>query len=320
MNEDFYNSIPPQIRRNPTLLAAYLTQMQMGQMQNLSDMQIPTSTTMNYADTVGLGGTGNMPDQNVVQQTTAPTNTISLTDDQIVNAQNTATNPEVFTDPATQEAMRQNRQRAQEATGTGNFQFFNPYMGVDIPTASYMFGQSIGEGNTGMAIATGLKTGLGLGRNILSGLGYAKQREKLMDEYYENQRRTVTQENNPTYYQDGGQQLPQDSQPQPQQGEQQVQQILQAIAGALSQGINPSEILQELVAMGIPEQEASQMIEFVMQQMNQQQQVSSQQPQQPAQQEPMMKDGGVYLDRLKGKKIKSYKYNEKTGNYEVEIE
>lgn len=320
MNEDFYNSIPPQIRRNPTLLAAYLTQMQIGQMQNLSDMQTPTSTTMNYADTVGLGRTGNMPDQNVVQQTTAPTNTISLTDDQIVNAQNTATNPEVFTDPATQEAMRQNRQRAQEATGTGNFQFFNPYMGVDIPTASYMFGQSIGEGNTGMAIATGLKTGLGLGRNILSGLGYAKQREKLMDEYYENQRRTVTQENNPTYYQDGGQQVPQDSQPQPQQGEQQVQQILQAIAGALSQGINPSEILQELVAMGIPEQEASQMIEFVMQQMNQQQQVSSQQPQQPAQQEPMMKDGGVYLDRLKGKKIKSYKYNEKTGNYEVEIE
>lgn len=320
MNEDFYNSIPPQIRSNPTLLAAYLTQMQIGQMQNLSDMQIPTSTTMNYVDTVGLGGTGNMPNQNTVQQTTVPSNTISLTDDQLVNATNTATNPELFTDPATQEAMRQNRQRAQGATGTGDFQFFNPYMGVDIPTASYMFGQSIGEGNTGMAIATGLKTGLGLGRNVLSGLGYAKRNQKLMDEYYDNQRKTSTQENNPTYYQDGGQQAPQQT---ASPEEQQMQQLFEGIAGALSQGVSPEEILQELVGMGIQEQEAAQMIEFVMQQLTNQQQVGSQQqapPQQAPQEQPMMRDGGMYLERLKGKKIKNYTYNETTGNYEIEIE
>lgn len=299
MNEDFYNSIPPQIRRNPTLLAAYLTQMQIGQ-------------------------NGNMPNQNVVQQPAVSTNTISLTDDQIENATNTATNPELFTDPATQEAMRQNRQRAQEGTGTGDFQFFNPYMGVDIPTASYMFGQSIGEGNTGMAIATGLKTGLGLGRNILSGLGYSKQRQKLMDEYYDNQRKTVTQENNPTYYQDGGQQAPQQT---ASPEEQQMQQLFEGIAGALSQGVSPEEILQELVGMGIQEQEAAQMIEFVMQQLTNQQQVGSQQqappqqaPQQAPQEQPMMRDGGMYLERLKGKKIKNYTYNETTGNYEIEIE
>lgn len=289
MNEDFYYNIPPQIRRDPNLLAGYLLNMQVGNTQG----------------------------QNISQ-----TNTITLTPEQLQNTAMTEEEMQPFTDPETLDRMRDNRRVASQGQGTGEFQFFNPYMGVDIPSASYLFGQSLGSGNTGMAIASGLKTGLGLGRNILSGLGYAKQREKLMDEYYENQRRTVTQENNPTYYQDGGQQIPQDSESQ-QQGEQQVQQVLQAIAGALSQGVNPSEVLQELVSMGIPEQEATQMIEFVMQQMTQQQQVSNQQiqqPQQPQQQEPMMRDGGVYLDRLKGKKIKNYKYNEKTGNYEVEIE
>lgn len=295
MNEEFYNSIPPQIRRNPQLLAGYLL-----------NMQMQGNTTDSVYNTPVLN---DIPQQNVG-------NTITLTDSQLADDASTATNPEVFTDPETNQRMAQNRKSAENQTQTGNFQFFNPYMGVDIPTASYMFGQSLGEGNTGMAIATGLKTGLGLGRNILSGLGYAKQRQKLMDEYYDNQRKTVTQENNPTYYEDGGQQVPQQGQ------EEQMQQILEGVAGALSQGVNPSDILQELIRMGIPETEARQMIEFVMQQMSNQQQVQTQQVSQdiPPQEQPTMRDGGQYLSKLKGKTISNYTYNPTTGNYEVEFE
>src|SRR5690606_7188284 len=181
----------------------------------------------------------NTPVLNDIQQQNVG-NTITLTDSQLADDASTATNPELYTDPETNQRMAQNRKSAENQIQTGNFQFFNPYMGVDIPTASYMFGQSLGEGNTGMAIATGLKTGLGLGRNILSGLGYAKQRQKLMDEYYDNQRKTVTQENNPTYYQDGGQQAPQQT---ASPEEQQMQQLFEGIAGALSQGVSPEEIL-----------------------------------------------------------------------------
>ena len=345
MNEDFYNSIPPQIRSNPTLLSGYLIRKQIEQMQNLPNTQIPFSTTMDYADTLGLVGDGNMPNQNVVQQTTGaeiiPTGTTTVKTDEVstegMTPEQAAMYAAIAGTPvlgtaapsikATQTAVtgldngnNNNNNNTNNTTTNGNFQFFNPYMGVDIPTASYMFGQSIGEGNTGMAIATGLKTGLGLGRNILSGLGHARRNKKLMDEYYDNQRKTTTQENNPTYYQDGGQQAPQQT---ASPEEQQMQQLFEGIAGALSQGVSPEEILQELVGMGIQEQEAAQMIEFVMQQLTNQQQVGSQQqapPQQVPQEQPMMRDGGMYLERLKGKKIKNYTYNETTGNYEIEIE
>jgi hypothetical protein len=85
---------------------------------------------------------------------------------------------------------------------------------------------------------------------------------------------------------------------------------------ALKQGADPQEILQQLVQMGMPEQEAIQMIQEIMQEI----QNGETGQEAPEQEQPMMKDGGEYLEALKGKKIKNYTYNKNTGNYDVEIE
>jgi hypothetical protein len=85
---------------------------------------------------------------------------------------------------------------------------------------------------------------------------------------------------------------------------------------ALKQGADPQEILQQLVQMGMPEQEAIQMIQEIMQEI----QNGETGQEDPEQEQPMMKDGGEYLEALKGKKIKNYTYNKNTGNYDVEIE
>jgi Ni,Fe-hydrogenase III large subunit len=68
--------------------------------------------------------------------------------------------------------------------------------------------------------------------------------------------------------------------------------------------------------MGMPEQEAIQMIQEIMQEI----QNGETGQEAPEQEQPMMKDGGEYLEALKGKKIKNYTYNKNTGNYDVEIE
>lgn len=73
----------------------------------------------------------------------------------------------------------------------------------------------------------------------------------------------------------------------PQQGGQE-QQIIQQVAGALQQGMPPEEIMGKLIEMGMAEEQAGQLIQGVMQQMQSQQQQSQQmaqqQPQQMAQQ------------------------------------
>ena len=85
---------------------------------------------------------------------------------------------------------------------------------------------------------------------------------------------------------------------------------------ALKQGADPQEILQQLVQMGMPEQEAIQMIQEIMQEI----QGGETEQEAPEEGQPMMKNGGEYLEALKGKKIKNYTYNKNTGNYDVELE
>lgn len=70
--------------------------------------------------------------------------------------------------------------------------FFNPYAGVDIPTAANIFGQSIGpDGDAGTAVASGAKLVLGLGRNIAGGIGMAKRNSEAMKELREKRRESL---------------------------------------------------------------------------------------------------------------------------------
>jgi predicted restriction endonuclease len=84
---------------------------------------------------------------------------------------------------------------------------------------------------------------------------------------------------------------------------------------ALKQGADPQEILQQLVQMGMPEQEAIQMIQEILQELQ-----NGEEQEAPEEGQPMMKDGGSYLEAMKGKTIKNYTYNKNTGNYDVEFE
>lgn len=368
------------------------------------------------------------------------------------------------------------------------YQFFNPYGGVDIPTAANYLGQSIEEGNALGIVAGGLKVATGLGRSVLGGMGQQNRKQEAMKNYFENKRENLRGIFQPLYeeqriagsegytFQDGGAMYPENEQtpyesfptgifqapevietppsfdtnsardtwvlktgmpwseakklgytdgsskgnkkllaelndsrfkkenlrlepskskatksvltPQsnkteevtvkgkilngnkkagvpfvskeaereyyenndyqiidknirpvwnfnqpkftpptlrqkyqeggeiPVEGQQAPQeQMIQQVAQALSQGVNPQEILQQLVQMGVPQEEATQLIEGIMQQMQGAQQTTQQEPQQP-----MMEEGGTYLEALKGKKITDYKFNPETNSYEVTYE
>lgn len=119
-------------------------------------------------------------------------------------------------------------------------------------------------------------------------------------------------------YQDGGEQFqnPQEVAPQELGQEQQVgqqEQMMQQVAEALQSGATPEQVVQKLVESGIPEEQAVQIVQAVIQQTQGQQQ-------QAPQEQPQMKDGGEYLSLLKGKKIKDYKLDPKTNMYTVEYE
>lgn len=83
------------------------------------------------------------------------------------------------------------------------FQFFNPYAGVDIPSAGVALGQSIESGNTLGTIASGLKIATGLGRNIVGGIGQQRRNQFAIDEYNDKQREGLTK----ATYQQGGSML-----------------------------------------------------------------------------------------------------------------
>ena len=78
------------------------------------------------------------------------------------------------------------------------------------------------------------------------------------------------------YYADGGgmppqggmqQGAPEQGQPQGGGGDEQMQQIVQFIGQALQQGMQPEEIVQKLVEAGLPQDQAMQLVQAVMQQM-----------------------------------------------------
>lgn len=87
-------------------------------------------------------------------------------------------------------------------------QTFNPYAGVDIPSAAAFLGQGIergGWGGAGMATAAGAKLGLGVARNILGGMGRERTVQDQKDFYRDRQKEKM--EGQPRYVssnEDGG--------------------------------------------------------------------------------------------------------------------
>ena len=80
-------------------------------------------------------------------------------------------------------------------------QFFNPYGGYDIPTASYLLGENIEQGDTWGTVSAAAKIALGVGRNLASGMGNARRNQFITNEADQNMRDSLTQTR---YAQEGG--------------------------------------------------------------------------------------------------------------------
>lgn len=61
--------------------------------------------------------------------------------------------------------------------------------------------------------------------------------------------------------------MPPQEAPMPEEGGDQMNQVMQAVAQMLQQGMAPEEVMQKLVEMGVPQDQAQQIIQQVMQQM-----------------------------------------------------
>lgn len=212
----------------------------------------------------------------------------------------------------------------QDNTYVNNYQYFNPYGGVDIPTSAYTLGQGIGSGNTLETVGSGVKLGLGLGRNLLAGMGQANRRKYIMQDYQNKAREAsvpmatsfqeggyVDSNNYPPqniiycdggekYYQEGGEQ----QQPSPEQ-------IIQAFAQMSKQ--DPQAIMQQLQAMSPEDQQKalSQMVQALQGGGQEEQGEMNNNAQEEAQEAPQMQEGGVAPVMLTPAQIKAAEYQKK---------
>jgi len=99
------------------------------------------------------------------------------------------------------ELRRKEDERVNNKGTKQNYNFANPYAGVDIPSAANYLGQSIKKGDTFGGVTAGLKVAAGLGRNIVSGMGQANREDQTMREALEKLR---NQKNPVQYYAHGG--------------------------------------------------------------------------------------------------------------------
>ena len=95
-----------------------------------------------------------------------------------------------------------------------------------------------------------------------------------------------------------------------------MEQIEDQVEQALQQGADPQQVLQQLVEMGIPEEQAMQMIQEILQEI----QGGETDMEEPEEGTPQMSKGGKYMRALVGKTIKNYTYNPKTDSYIVSYE
>lgn len=83
----------------------------------------------------------------------------------------------------------------------GSVDIFNPYGGFDIPTAAFVAGQGIEEGNVGKTVAGAGKFLVGSARNFLSGMSTTRRNNFVMQEAQQRQKEGLTREET---LQDGG--------------------------------------------------------------------------------------------------------------------
>lgn len=204
--------------------------------------------------------------------------------------------------------------------------------GSDLTTKANQFGSSLqNPAFKGAGVIAGLSLGMGLTREVLGGVGGAKQ-QSYLDKYYRDKQRSNEYDTISASGADntvgGGAFLElggefQGQQEQPMQGEQmnemqqmqpgqegqademqQMQQLVQVVAGALQQGAEPQEVVQMLMQQGLPQEQAVAIVEEVMMQMQgggQQQpqgQEMAQQGQPQMQDQQMMKYGGKKVGDL----------------------
>jgi hypothetical protein len=159
-----------------------------------------------------------------------------------------------------------------DVKGQEPFQFFNPYGGFDIPTAASTLGSSIEGGDTLGTVASGLKLATGLARNFFGGMGQERRRNFVLKQEAEKNREGMTGAGSEEmkkfggYYQEGGMQTGIEEE----QGMEvagQEQQMMQQVAQMLQQGADPQQVIQQLVQMGVPQDQAVQMVQAIMQQM-----------------------------------------------------
>lgn len=81
--------------------------------------------------------------------------------------------------------------KEEEPQKRNQYQEINPYAGVDIPSAAVFLGQSIKNKDLLGITAGGLKTGLGVARNIMSGMGMVQRQQDINREYDQNQKENL---------------------------------------------------------------------------------------------------------------------------------
>ena len=88
-----------------------------------------------------------------------------------------------FESGETQESIDRIRSSGTEDQEDGDPYYYNPYGGMDVRQASFILGKSLsGEASTGTGILAGAKVGLGLGRDIASGMGLGNREAFLREE------------------------------------------------------------------------------------------------------------------------------------------
>lgn len=144
--------------------------------------------------------------------------------------------------------------KQQVSQTVSQFQFTQPYTGYDLPTSTYMLGQNIEQGDALGIASTGLKTAMSLGKNILSGMGQARTQQANQLSYWENIRDYVSGADRTQMLEEGGTVGEED----------QVNQLLEQVAIALQES-SPEEVIQLLIAEGMPEDQANEIVSSVAQ-------------------------------------------------------
>lgn len=176
-----------------------------------------TSTEQGYEAEIPDYVTQGLGNKHMAENATPPPvetslNTVSLTPDQLADETTQGQTPSLemksrmaqnkYNNTTTNNYDEDGNAVDMGRTPQENNQYFNQYAGFDIPSAAYMFGNSIENGDVAGSVISGLKMGTGLARNIAGGVGAANRRNYILKDAQEKKRQGMIGEY--TNYQSGG--------------------------------------------------------------------------------------------------------------------